>query len=169
MQILLVRHAPAEDRAAFARSGRTDDERPLTEQGRKKMVANARGLRRLVPRLDALATSPYVRAAQTADILAREYPRLVPQTLECLTPDGSRDALAKWLRRHGGPRTVSLVGHEPWLGETIAWLLTSTPTPVCELRKGGACLLELRSAAGPGRAALQWIVPPRVLRELARR
>jgi pimeloyl-ACP methyl ester carboxylesterase len=52
MQLLVIRHAIAEDRDAFAASGRDDSERPLTESGRDKMRRVARGLRELVPRID---------------------------------------------------------------------------------------------------------------------
>lgn len=168
MRLLLIRHAPAEDRAAFARSGRPDCERPLTEQGRDKMRANARGLRELVAGLDVLATSPYTRAAETAAILADAFEGSVPTPLELLAPDGARDQLLRWLRRHGGPRTIAMVGHEPWLSETLAWLLTGSPNPLCEFKKGGACLLEFRGPAGPGGGVLHWLLSPAVLRKIAK-
>ena len=73
MRLLIVRHAIAEDRVAFAATGKDDDERPLTEEGRSRMEQGARGLRQLVPALDLVATSPLVRAVQTAEILAGAY------------------------------------------------------------------------------------------------
>ncbi|MDH3366486.1 MAG: histidine phosphatase family protein, partial [Gemmatimonadota bacterium] len=69
MQLLVVRHAIAEDRDIFAAAGREDDERPLTEEGTRRMAAGAVGLVRVVPRLDAVASSPLVRAVQTAEII----------------------------------------------------------------------------------------------------
>ena len=52
MQLLVIRHAIAEDREVFGNEGRPDSDRPLTEYGRRRMRKNARGLRRISPRLD---------------------------------------------------------------------------------------------------------------------
>ncbi|HVL59633.1 MAG TPA: histidine phosphatase family protein, partial [Burkholderiaceae bacterium] len=77
MRLLLIRHAIAEASEAFAASGRPDEERPLTDRGRRRMRANALGLSLLVPSLDLLVSSPYRRAADTAAIVAAalELPR----------------------------------------------------------------------------------------------
>ena len=68
MNILVIRHAIAADRERHAEQhdGEDDGLRPLTARGRKRMREGARGLRRLVPKIDLLATSPLTRAAQTA-------------------------------------------------------------------------------------------------------
>src|SRR5882724_2462532 len=67
VRLLVVRHAIAEDPAVFAATGRSDAERPLTEKGRRRMRRVARGLKKLVPAIDGLATSPLVRAVETAE------------------------------------------------------------------------------------------------------
>ena len=54
MYLLVIRHAAAMDKEEFARTGRSDDERPLTPAGKKEMARVARGLRALVPKLDAV-------------------------------------------------------------------------------------------------------------------
>ncbi|MGH7674557.1 MAG: SixA phosphatase family protein, partial [Gemmatimonadales bacterium] len=73
MQLLIVRHAIAQDRDEHATSGQDDSLRSLTREGRVKMRQAAKGLHRLVKTLDVLATSPLARAAQTAEILGAEY------------------------------------------------------------------------------------------------
>src|SRR3989442_14427769 len=73
MRLLVVRHAIAEDREAFARSHKDDSTRPLTPDGRRKMERAALGLKELVPELDVLAASPYKRAIETAEIIAAAY------------------------------------------------------------------------------------------------
>ena len=51
LTLLLIRHAIADDRATFARTGRPDRERPLTAEGRRKMrSAAARLLWKLRPK-----------------------------------------------------------------------------------------------------------------------
>jgi phosphohistidine phosphatase len=86
-----------------------------------------------------------------------------------LAPGGRRDDFLEWLRAGGwSGATIAIVGHEPDLGELIAWLVTGEPTPFCCLKKGGAALIELTAPATPGRGILRWLLAPSVLRSLAR-
>jgi phosphohistidine phosphatase len=73
MDLLVVRHAIAEDREVFAKSGKDDSERPLTPAGRRKFKRAACGLHRLVRTIDLLATSELVRAVETGDVLQRTF------------------------------------------------------------------------------------------------
>src|SRR5688572_31331958 len=70
MQLLVIRHAIAMDREEYARTGRPDSDRPLTDTGRRRMRKNARGLQRVAPHPDLIATSPWLRAAYTARVVA---------------------------------------------------------------------------------------------------
>ena len=70
MQLLIVRHAVAEDRERFAATGRGDAERPLTRKGRREFRKVARGLREALPSLDLIASSRLARAIETAAVLA---------------------------------------------------------------------------------------------------
>ncbi len=154
MDLVLVRHGAAEDRESFAASGRPDAERPLTERGRRKLDGTARGLRALVPRLERIATSPLVRARQTAAILAESYAGPEPLAIRELAPGASRTSLLRWLRRQPREGALVLVGHEPDLGDLARWLCGSEE-PVA-LEKGGACLVRVPGDLGAGRAALIW-------------
>src|SRR5262249_17271331 len=86
MNLLIIRHATAQDKGEWAKSGRSDDERPLTGEGRRKMAQTAKGLRNVVDQIDVLATSPLVRARQTAEIVAEEFDDLVLKTTKALVP-----------------------------------------------------------------------------------
>jgi phosphohistidine phosphatase len=116
MRLLVIRHAVAEDRDAFAVTGQPDAQRPLTDEGRKKMKAAVRGLKDIVPKLDVLATSPLLRAAQTAEIVSQAYGRLETRRVDELSPERRPDELLGWLRSHQLGDTVAIVGHEPHLG-----------------------------------------------------
>ena len=167
MNLLVIRHAVAEDKKRFARTGADDGLRPLTQDGRRKMRGAARGLRRVAPKLDLLATSPLTRAAQTAEIVAAAYrrgPRIL--TVPQLVPSGSVHALLKWLQSLKATSTVAVVGHEPQLGVFVSWMLTGLQESFLEFKKGGACLWELKEAVRPGRATLQWFLTPGQLRRL---
>ena len=167
MQLLVIRHAPAGDKVDFAQSGRADGERPLTEEGRRKMRDAAKGLARLVERLDVLASSPLLRALQTAEIVAATYDSAAIEKVAALVPGSAPADLVPWLAAQTADATVAVVGHEPHLSGLVSWLLTGATRPVVELGKGAACLLELeRPAARHG--ILLWLAQPRALRRLGR-
>lgn len=165
MRLLLIRHAIAEEREDFARTGKDDRLRPLTDEGRKKMKQAARGLRTLVPDIDLLATSPLTRAAQTGAILDSVYGGLKVAEIKELSPETTPAAFLRWLRKHRKKEVVAAVGHEPGLGQILGWLLTGTERRLHAFRKGGACLLELPE--GERTATLLWALTPAQLRALA--
>src|SRR5512142_1942018 len=168
MELLIVRHAIAEARGAFARSVTGDAERPLTAEGRRRFEKGARGLRRLVPRLDLVATSPLARAVATGEILAAAFDGAPLERLDALAPDAAPEALLAWLRRHPRDHAVAIVGHEPGLGSLVALLCAGRSAPFVELRKGGACLLAVSRRVRPGTARLRWLLTAGQLRRFAR-
>jgi phosphohistidine phosphatase len=169
MQLLVVRHAIAEDKEAFAETGRPDTERPITKRGRKVMERVANGLRRQVKSIDVLAASPLVRAAQTAAIIAQEYGEIFVETVPALAPESAPAGLAKWLRTRRDTGVMAVVGHEPHLGMLITWLMTGARDSHVTLEKGGACMLEIDGQPGARSATLQWVLTPDVLEKLARK
>jgi phosphohistidine phosphatase len=166
MKLLLIRHAVAEEREDFARTGKDDSLRPLTDEGRKKMKQAARGLKSLVPEVDLLATSPLTRAAQTAAILDSVYGGLNEVEIDELAPEVSPVEFLSWLRRQT-PEVVAAVGHEPSISLIVSLLLTGTEKRIFAFRKGGACLLEFPGEVGAGTATLLWALSPALLRYLA--
>ncbi len=162
MKLLLVRHAAAVPRGT---SGVSDDERPLTPEGKTKFRAAARGLARIAHRPDVLLTSPLPRARVTAEIAAGAFTSL-DLTIEPALAHGSVDAIVVALKRHPAGATVALVGHEPVLGALLARLLGATPDDGFAFKKGGAALVDLPD--GPeGAGRLIWFIEPRILRTLA--
>jgi len=168
VKLLLVRHAPAGDRLAWAAAGKDDFVRPLVPEGRRRMREAARGLARLVDAPGALATSPLVRAVQTADVVARALDVPAADELDALRPGSPPRVLLPWLRAHRGADLVAAVGHEPHLGALASWLLAGRTRPFLALKKGGACLLDLGASPGEGAGMLLWMVAPGQLRRLGR-
>jgi phosphohistidine phosphatase len=166
MDLLVVRHGAAEDKDAFARTGQDDDLRPLTPGGRKEMREVARALRDLVPEIDVLATSPLVRAVQTAEILGNAYDR-EPVAVEWLRPEASSEQFARWAASHRDTRTAVIVGHEPHLSGLVSWLTAGSKRSFLQLKKAGACLLEIERSSGAGSSTLLWSMGPKQLRALA--
>jgi len=166
MDVLLVRHARAEECDIFALSGEEDALRPLTRAGAKEMRKVAKALRRLLPQVDVFASSPLLRALQTADILAARYGGKVMQ-LPQLAPGHDPAQVLTWLRSQGDNACVALVGHEPDLGALASWLLTGGKRGFLPMKKSGACLLRFAGGIKDGKAELVWYLPPGLLRELA--
>jgi phosphohistidine phosphatase len=165
VKLLVIRHGPAGDREEWERTGKDDSLRPLTPKGKKDVRRAAPGLVRLVPSLDLIATSPWTRAAQTADIVNQEYGVDVEEVEE-LTSDHRPEQLSPWLEQQRERETVAVVGHEPHLGLLVGYLLSGRSASLVNLKKGGACLLELGDPAKPGSGCLQWLMTDRELRRL---
>lgn len=166
MRLLVVRHAIAEEREEFASTGRDDSLRPLTPDGVRKMRRGARGLHTVVPTIDAIVTSPFTRAADTAEILRAEYESDAVEPNAVLEPDRPVRDVVGWMRGLEAP-TTAVVGHEPQLGRLISYLIGAGDRSAVELKKGAACLLDLEGEPAAGAARLIWLLPPSVLRDLA--
>jgi phosphohistidine phosphatase len=166
MQLVLIRHAIAEDRETFASTGRPDTLRPLTKQGRWKMERVAKGLRRAVRSIDLLASSPLLRATETAAIVSAAYHGVDVSSVPAFAPDALPEPALEWLRRHRSFGTVAVVGHEPSLGAFATWLLTGLRESRTPLRKGGACAIQFVGAPREGEGQLLWMLPPALLRRV---
>ena len=162
MELLVIRHGIAEDREASAAAGKDDRLRPLTAKGRRKLREAVPGLRAAAERLDLVASSPLVRAVQTARIVARAYDVPVVEIRE-LEPDQGPEGFAEWLAQRT-ESSVAAVGHEPMLGLTVSFLLAGRSGSFLELKKGGACLEAYPGSVEPGAGVLQWAAPPKLLR-----
>ncbi|MEK6608702.1 MAG: histidine phosphatase family protein [Myxococcota bacterium] len=167
MKLLVIRHAVAEDRESFARTGEPDALRPLTIEGRRKMRAAARGLRRVAGRIDLLAASPLARAVQTAEIVRAAWGDVRTVVQPALLPGRAPAALLAWLRARRPSATIAVVGHEPDLGRLVGYLTAGLPRPVVELRKGQACLLEFSRKPRAGGARIVWSLKSSQLRRMA--
>ncbi len=168
MDLLVIRHAIAEPRAAFAQTGQDDSLRPLTPRGRERMERGLIGIKALVPELDVLATSPHTRSVQTAEMIASAYPNVLPVKIDALAPGGERRAVLSWIQMQKDDSTVAMVGHEPDLAGTVSWLLSSGGTQFMGFRKGGACLLTWPTHITAGDAHLVWLLTAGQLRRIGK-
>lgn len=166
MRLLIVRHAIAEDRVTFAATGKDDEERPLTDEGRRRMEQGAHGLRQLIPVLDLVATSPFVRAVQTAEVLAAAYDGITVERVPVLAAGGDPEPVIEWLQGRRAGDTVALVGHEPDCSLLVSHLLAGSQDSFIQLKKGSACLVEFADRPAAGAGVLRWALAPKQLRAL---
>jgi phosphohistidine phosphatase len=164
VDVYVIRHAIAAERDAGLWSD--DSLRPLTKAGKERFRAVARGLKALGAGVDAVLSSPAVRARETAELLTAEAGWPEPQEAPELAPGRPVAGLVPVLARRAG-RSVALVGHEPALSMLVSLLLAGDELAVeVELKKGGVVLLTCGAEPRPGAAVLRWSVPPRVFRAL---
>ena len=161
MRLLIVRHAIA---APHGTPGVADNDRPLTPEGDLKFRQAAKGLARILDRPEALLTSPWLRARQTAAIAASAWGGPEPKETPALA-SGSFDAQAEVLDRYPEDTTVAIFGHEPWVSELLARLLGTSDGERLTFKKGGAALVEVAGKLAEG-GALVWYLPPKLLRKL---
>jgi phosphohistidine phosphatase len=167
MQLIVIRHAIAMEREEHAKTGRPDSDRPLTDTGRRRMRKNARGLQRYSPHPDLIGTSPWLRAADTARVVAETLGVERMETVDAMLPDRPPGELAAWLNDKGDLGAIAVVGHEPHLGELVTWLVGARQGSNVEFKKGGACLLRIDGEVAAGSAMLLWHLTPAQLRALA--
>lgn len=161
MDLLVIRHGKAE---AYGPDG-SDAGRRLTDEGRKQLQRGALGLRKLVPALDGLVSSPLVRAVETAEIVAEAYAPLACEQTPLLEPHREPKELADWLAERRED-VLAIVGHEPLLSHAATWFLSGLRTSFVELDKGGVLRLHFPDEIGAGRARLVFALPPKQLRKL---
>ena len=144
-----------------------DSLRPLTAQGREKMRLAAQGMLALGLEFDAILSSPYLRARQTAELVAQTYnlkSRAVHLTNGLLAPASFQRILKEILVHFPRSKHILLVGHEPHLTELVSSLLNCSAPLSIDFKKGGLCCLTLDQPQGT--ATLNWLLTPAQLRAL---
>jgi phosphohistidine phosphatase len=163
MELYILRHAIAVERGTPGFE--EDSTRPLTPAGEGKMRQIAKGMRALSVDPDLILSSPYVRARQTAEIVAQTFK--IPDRLVLtphLEPGGDPHALLSEIVSHyGDRRRIVLVGHEPFLSELASMLTAGNTDLPIVLKKGGLCKLMVSDLRYGACATLEWLLTPRHL------
>ncbi len=167
MDCLLIRHGIAVDAEKWDGS---EENRPLTEKGRKRVRQSAAGLVVVGCKPTRLFSSPFVRAYDTARLLRTVVcPTLKIETRDELAVGASPEQILSFLRACPADSTVVCVGHEPLLGEVAGVLVCGKPITGMALKKAGAALIHLPDGPKPGQGVLRWWLQPMQLRVLGKR
>ncbi len=167
MMLYLMRHGPAvePDTPGF----RNDADRALTHKGRRQVRKVARAIVELELDLDLILSSPYVRARQTAEIVAATL-KLKKQLKysNALAVGGDAALLLRQLERMKPmPKALQLVGHEPYLSQLMSVLLTGDARMNVDFKKSGLCALEIDKLRLGSCATLGWMLTPGQLKQMA--
>jgi len=163
MELYILRHGLAMDRADWKSS--KDHDRPLTDEGRKTTRRTAKALLALDLGFDRILSSPYLRAKDTAKIVARIIkPEEEVEFRDELAPNGNPEELTRVIAAvHKPAQRVLIVGHEPFLSRYISVLLTGQTVSRVRLKKGGLCKLQISHLRFGACAILEWLLTPRQL------
>lgn len=159
MNLLVIRHADAGDKTVWALTNRDDSARPLTKKGRKQTKMLARRCRFLFRDVKVIATSPLVRARETAEILHEkacpraellEWSELKPAvdpatTLAKVREFGGSNRAESRAQKRNQRKTlprIAIVGHEPHLSHFLSFILTGGGDSHFSISKGGMALVE---------------------------
>ena len=161
MNLFILRHGLAVEPGTPGYEN--DAERPLTREGKSKLQQIAAAMVELQLDFDLILSSPFKRARQTAEIVAKELK--IEDKLEFsdfLTP-GSRfsDLVDHVKRLKPLPENVMLVGHEPYLSQLISLLVCGSDSSVVVLKKGGFAKLAIPSLKVGRCALLEWLLTPK--------
>jgi phosphohistidine phosphatase len=161
----MIRHAIAvdEDTLEYA----DDSQRPLTDKGRKKMRQIAKGLRALGVEFDLILSSPYVRATETAEILADVFKmKKEMQFSDNLVPMGDPELLIAEINEKYSATSIAFVGHEPFMSAMVGLLVSKNANIDMTLKKGGVCRLSADDLHHARKATLEWLLTPGILVEI---
>jgi phosphohistidine phosphatase len=158
--LYIIRHAWAEDRDATRWPD--DDQRPLTDKGRKRFKKVLKKLTKGQFAPAIIATSPLVRCQETAELVARSLesqPSIVQ--LDALKPGSDLSALVGWMadRTEGD---VAWVGHAPDVDRLAAQLIGDSQAAIC-FAKGAIAAISFDAAIEPGAGELQWLASAKLL------
>ena len=166
MNCIFVRHGIAVEPHEWEG---TEENRPLTEKGKRRVRQAAEGLATLDCTPTRLFTSPFVRAYDTARLLQTvSCPTLKIETRDELAAGTKPERLVAFLRTLPPDAVVICVGHEPQLGEVVSLLLCGKAFPNFPLKKAGAVCIESEGLMELGQGRLRWWVPPMQLRTLGK-
>ncbi len=165
-RIVVFRHAAALDPLEAEKSGVDDRDRPLTAVGRRDMEQTAAGLKGIIGEVEAVFTSPLVRAVQTAEIIAGAIGAIHLEPTSTLSPGIAPEQLVEWLDARYTSPGIAIVGHEPDLSRWLGWVLCGRSISLIKLKKGTACEIRFEHELCAGGATLRWTISPAQLRML---
>jgi len=167
LNLYLLRHGIAVERGTPGYE--SDFDRPLTSDGKEKMCKIAAVIRRMEIKFDHIFSSPYIRARQTAEIVARNLdPAMKVEFTDTLATQGTSAKVIRFLKElEPASREVMLVGHEPNLSELASLLCSGGTDSLIVFKKGGFCKLSTETLRTGRCASLEWLLTPRQLKEMS--
>lgn len=163
MELYLLRHTTAADPHGYAQ----DADRPLTDAGKKEAEAVGRAIKKMGDRIQLALSSPYLRARQTAQIVANVLALEPPEDSGLLLPGADHSVLLEQLSQRRA-ESVLLVGHAPDLSYLVSLLCIGQQSAMPAMGKGALAVLEVERPVRKRSAYLTALVPLSISEMLAK-
>jgi phosphohistidine phosphatase len=139
-----------------------DSLRELTPDGIERYTKVVKALADRGFNPDRIATSPYARCRQTADIIAK-YTANKPSIdeLAALEPGSDIESLLEWSRVQGDAN-VCWVGHSPDVEDFANELIGDGSTGI-RFAKGAVAAIEFEDEISAGAGKLHWLATAKLL------
>ncbi len=157
MDLILWRHAEAEDWIFNDGVSGLDLDRSLTQRGEKQAARMAAWLDRQLPEGARILVSPARRCEQTALALGRKY-----KVRAEIAPDATPAQLLELVQWPNNKYPVLVIGHQPTLGQIIAQLLVLKESE-CSVKKGALWWLRNRERDGHSQTVVVTVQSPEVM------
>jgi phosphohistidine phosphatase len=166
MEIYLLRHGIAVERGTPGFEN--DAARPLTPKGKRQLRQTTDALRKINPIFDLILSSPFLRAKETAEIVAAGLKlKKNLKFSDALAPENGVEKFVGQLQKiKPAPKQILLVGHEPFLSGLISLLVTGGSELQLDFKKGGLCKLDLEKLSAGKCATLAWLLTPKQMKRM---
>lgn len=156
MELILWRHAEAEDRA---KDSDADAARELTKRGRRQAERMAAWLDARLEGSWRIVVSPAKRTLQTVEALDRDF-----EANEAVGLSATAKSVLHAAGWPQGKENVLVVGHQPTLGHVAARLLEGHEADV-SIRKGAVWWFVTRERDGQRETVLKAVIDPETLED----
>ncbi|MDY6951988.1 MAG: histidine phosphatase family protein [Thermodesulfobacteriota bacterium] len=161
MEIYLMQHGPALPKDQ-------DPDEGLSPDGKSRILASGKALKRMGGSFDAILSSPKKRSKETAAIVAEQVGFAADKIVEtkevkAMTPP---DETIQALSELSGAGRVLVAGHLPSVAEVASFLLTEGSKAAVQFEMGGCCRIDVEELP-THKGRLRWYLPPDLLKLIA--
>ena len=162
MKLLILRHGKAFD--ADPRQWPDDSNRPLTEDGKKRLVKSTPAIKALAPKNVRVITSPYTRALQTAQIVCENAGWDAPEIDDRLSAHYGPEESLDLLQSLPVSGNYIIVGHDPTFSFLPAYLIGANRISATSLKTGAVARVDTGMAPpAQGSGTLVALIQPKIL------
>jgi phosphohistidine phosphatase len=154
MNLYLIRHADAEPISPT----KSDHKRELTPKGKESIRKAAEGWKKTIKSLDIIASSPLIRAVQTAEIVASVFNYKAKIITDKKITSGCKlEDLIDFIRSFD-EGNVAVVGHEPDISRHLSALVSSSGM-YTEFKKSSIAKIKFEGKVRASGGTLEFLIP----------
>jgi phosphohistidine phosphatase len=157
MIVYFLRHASAGQHKVIPKQ---DEKRAIDKIGERQSRDVGRALAALDIEVDAVISSPLIRAMQTAELAAKEFGHQSKIVInDAMRPEASYDQFHDLLAQYSKSKAIMVVGHNPSITEFFIHLLTGDEKCNCiDFKKGAVAKVDVQE----GKTVLNWLFTPKM-------